>query len=475
MSRNNISTLEFTHLPVTKKGILEVHLQGNPIQKVNFGKEDYELLRSNSTVNLTVIIDSKLDCDCHGAWFARSLREQHMSFDNVRCADDVLVVLYEPSRLECDKYNCGACTCRRSWHDNTTRVNCKPGELHTWPRVPLLIEVHASNNLIETIHMEDLSDTLIFLDLSNNRIARVDSAVAETLFAVPERRMRLSYNPLVCDCDNKPFLDALKNHHNQIEDYSNITCVGDGRTLQDLDTEMLCNAKKFIMWIVLLATGGMLVGLATFIGALYCRYAQSIKIFLYARGICLCCMAEDELDTDRQYDAFISFTHEDEKFVIENLLPELEKTYKICVHFRDWIVGDMILTQITRSVESSRRTIVVLSKKFVKSLWGMLEFRTAHITALSEGRVRVIVVIIDDVAEDNTLDVQLRSYLRTNTYLKWGDPWFWDKLKYAMPRLPPTTITNPRQVNATRVGQDAIHSSTLVRRENQSHTDVILE
>lgn len=215
---------------------------------------------------------------------------------------------------------------------------------------------------------------------------------------------------------------------------------------------MLCNAKKFVLVIILLATGGMLVGLATFLGALYCRYGQSIKIFLYARGICLCCMAEEELDAGRQYDAFISFTHEDEKFVVEDLLPELEKTYKICIHFRDWTVGDMIPTQIARSVESSRRTIVVLSNKFVKSLWGLLEFRTAHISALSEGRVRVIVVIIDDVTKDDTLDLQLRGYLLTNTYLKWGDPWFWDKLKYAMPRTDSVKKTNSTRPNATLEG-----------------------
>lgn len=227
---------------------------------------------------------------------------------------------------------------------------------------------------------------------------------------------------------------------------------------------MLCNAKKFVLWIVLLATVGMLVGLVMFLGALYCRYGQSMKIFLYARGICLCCMAEDELDADRQYDAFVSFTHEDEKFVVENLLPELEKTYKICIHFRDWVVGDMIPTQITRSVESSRRTIVVLSKKFVKSLWGLLEFRTAHVSALSEGRVRVIVLIIDDVTEDDTLDLELRGYLHTNTYLKWDDAWFWDKLKYAMPRTESAKVTTSSQLNTTHMDQGANETGVVALR-----------
>lgn len=215
----------------------------------------------------------------------------------------------------------------------------------------------------------------------------------------------------------------------------------------------------------LFATGGMLLGLVAFLGALYCRYGRALKIFLYARGICLCCMAEDELDADRQYDVFVSFSHDDEKFVVEDLLPELEKEFTTCVHSRNWEVGEMIPTQITRSVESSRRTIIILSKKFVKSLWGLLEFRTAHISALNEGRMRVIVIVVDDVIEDSGLDLQLRGYLLTNTYLKWGDPWFWDKLKYAMPRKSLVEIEELPANSSRRFNGHGMNGEDLLRIE----------
>ena len=59
---------------------------------------------------------------------------------------------------------------------------------------------------------------------------------------------------------------------------------------------------------------------------------------------------------------------------------------------RDWHVGEMIPDQIVESVESSRRTVIVLSENYVKSVWTKMEFNVAHTQALNDS----IQVIKDD-------------------------------------------------------------------------------
>jgi len=54
--------------------------------------------------------------------------------------------------------------------------------------------------------------------------------------------------------------------------------------------------------------------------------------------------------------------------------------------------------------------------------------------ALSQRSNRVILVLLeDDLKENDVKDDDLRLYMKTNTYLKWNDRWFWHKLKYALP------------------------------------------
>jgi len=74
-----------------------------------------------------------------------------------------------------------------------------------------------------------------------------------------------------------------------------------------------------------------------------------------------------------------------------------------------------------------------MSPNYLQSNWAQWEFRVAQSHAATEKRSRIIVILYGDIGDINKLEPDIRDYLKLNTYVKWGDRWFWEKLKYAMP------------------------------------------
>lgn len=216
---------------------------------------------------------------------------------------------------------------------------------------------------------------------------------------------------------------------------NNITCPG-FRPLNNVTTEDICPERSFIVPYYIIALPLPLLTAAIII--LYYHYETEIKVWCYANGILLSLVTEEEFDRDKKYDAFVCYSESDKEFVMNQLRPKLENQepkFKLCLEIRDWLAGDFKSTCIAESVLNSRRTIIILSPNFLEYLWGRMEFRTAHTQALQESRARVIVIMYGDVGKIEKLDPELKVYISMNTYVKWGDPGFWNKLKYYLPHF----------------------------------------
>ncbi|KAJ8672792.1 hypothetical protein QAD02_004052 [Eretmocerus hayati] len=303
-----------------------------------------------------------------------------------------------------------------------------------------------SNNSITAVSKQVFSPTLRDLKLHNNSISRFDPDVVQYLDDYgsqnpPHIKVTLYDNKWICDCKMRDFLNVYKRNFMSYQIPHKVYCHNRNGTLDDLTSDELCKywLHGVVTFLILLAM--FMFGMTVFV-TVYFKNQEKIKIWLYSKKLCLWWVTEYELDKDKLYDAFVSFSHLDEDFVENVLVPKLEEgphSYSLCLHQRDWLVGEYIPDQINTSVQESRRTIVVLSPNFLESHWGKLEIRAAHDQALREGRVRLIVIIYGDI-NIQKLDDDLKNYLSMNTYLKWGDPWFWDRLRFAMPHR-----TEPRR------------------------------
>lgn len=267
------------------------------------------------------------------------------------------------------------------------------------------------------------------LDLRNNSLSSLRVDTARVLLADERRRLLLAHNALDCSCSTALERAVLRERQDRL-DYLACTC-GDGSPLQAAGEEG-CGpgaAAAGAALTVLLAAAVLVV--------LACRPAVRLRLkaALHERGW-LPRAKHDKDDSSCRFDVFVSFSHGDERFVRDELVSHLESgpaPYRVCVHYRDWAPGGWIPAQIAASVRASRRTVAVVSTHFLRSSWARAEFQEAHALALREARPRLVVVLLDEPTA-LPLDDKLRTYLATNTYVRWGDPWFWQKLRLALPR-----------------------------------------
>ena len=193
-----------------------------------------------------------------------------------------------------------------------------------------------------------------------------------------------------------------------------------------------------------------------------------LRIWLYNQRLCMSCITKtNEDDWNRPYDAFVSYSHKDVDFVSEELVRRLEggdSGFRLCLHDRDWLAGEWIPDQIVRSVAASKRTIIVLSDHFVNSHWGMQEFHTAYQQLIVEKRMRLIIIMKSELSAEakKKMDKKLRKYLALNTYLKWGDPWFWQRLMHIMPHnTDRLSNMNANHANVLATVSDHVHKPSL--------------
>lgn len=165
-------------------------------------------------------------------------------------------------------------------------------------------------------------------------------------------------------------------------------------------------------------------------------YRSEMRIWLhYKYGVRFFQRVESEGDQEKIFDAFVAYSALDDMFVRQVFAPELElgaSQYRLCLYHRDLPALQYVADAIVQASEASRRTVVILSESIIKQEWGRYDFRSGLHQALRTAGKRLVIILLGDIL-GRDLDPDLKLYLKTATVIQWGDPKFWQKMKFCMP------------------------------------------
>lgn len=302
--------------------------------------------------------------------------------------------------------------------------------------------------------------------MTYNKLHQLDASLVDQIIKLKNlRELVLLNNSWSCECSIAKQMIRLNTKFKQFR----VPTCKSGQPLTDVNRS--CITK--VMFLMVL--GSILFTLTITFSALYIRHRHSIKVRLFSWQICLGLVNHEEPEAALlPYDAFISYSHRNDQFIVNELIPTLEKaphSYKLCsIHMRDYTPGDPIETQqFHQAIRSSRRTIIYITKQYLQSQWSLSSYRSTFESALT--RSRTIVILAEDVEKFD----ELRTSLRSKTLLERDDPFLWQKLLYAMPHRSAALMRKHRREQKERMRKQ----TELLREKNRSRevkrvADVVL-
>ncbi|VDI65933.1 Hypothetical predicted protein [Mytilus galloprovincialis] len=309
--------------------------------------------------------------------------------------------------------------------------------------------IDLSENTFESIdfdigHLKSLK----YLNLKNNRISYLSASAILQLNSIGILNkiftIDLSQNNSLCTCETINFVQWLVTTTVRLTGKKNYTCQLSDLTLVSLENidklydtlSKDCMSKIPLIVALVASVSSVLIIICS--GLIY-RYRWKLRYAYYMikiRSHKKMVLVENDDDKSYMYGAFVSYADEDSTFAHKQLLTKLEKENGIilCLHKRNFLPGNDIATNITSAIHNSRRTIIIMSRNFLKSYWCMFEYNMARMESIYErGHENVLFLIFIDKIASKELPLHILELVQSQSYIEYpndeyGDTVFWDQI-----------------------------------------------
>ncbi|XP_008821970.2 toll-like receptor 5 [Nannospalax galili] len=291
-----------------------------------------------------------------------------------------------------------------------------------------LRELSLSDNRLTVLSPGSLPANLEILAVSRNQLFSPDPSLFASL-----RALDITHNKFICECELSTFIIWLNQTNvSMFGSPAEIYCMYPNSLLggslynistEDCDEEKVLQNLKFSLFILCVVTLTLSL-VATF-------------VVLKFRGFCFMCyktiqrlVFKDKVQGSDpgtyKYDAYFCFSSKDFAWAQNALLKHLDAQYsdrnrlRLCFEERDFIPGENHISNIHTAIWSSRKTVCLVSRHFLKDGWCLEAFSYAQSRCLSDLSSALIVVVVGSMSQYQLMRHKtVRGFLQKQPYLRW--------------------------------------------------------
>ncbi|KAL8589278.1 hypothetical protein ACOMHN_039921 [Nucella lapillus] len=284
------------------------------------------------------------------------------------------------------------------------------------------------------------------LDISQNQLHTIPKHIRDHLDMLAETfnvTVNMTYNPIACICANIDFLRWIRESKVYFGTEKFYYCQqpdGNEKEMRSLlatiaDLEIQCGSY---VGLFVGASAICIIFITMLLTALGYRFRWKLRYLYYASRLSLQHRRQQTPQQEFRFDAFISFSAEDSAFVEGELKQQLEENYglRLCIHTRDFIPGQYIASNIVKSVQGSRRMLVLLTRALLASDWCHYELQMALMEGVHAGRDVLLFLLYENVPAEE-LSRDMLANLQATVYIEFphnesDKHLFWARLAQAL-------------------------------------------
>ncbi|XP_046566802.1 toll-like receptor 4 [Haliotis rubra] len=292
------------------------------------------------------------------------------------------------------------------------------------------------NATIENMH------NLTTLNISHNLFVDFPISLASQIDQLNSKHLRVDFqgNSLQCNCLTLKSLQWINKNSNRFVNMQGLECTFNDKNInltniRNIVLQLEKTCASYVGLMIGILTIVMLVMALSIAGVLF-RYRWKLRYLYYVmrnrhRGY----LPAQDVDHEFEFDAFISYADEDRGFVVREMREVLEDQddMSLCIHHRDFLPGEAIAANILKAISTSRKTVVILTRNFLKSHWCRYELEMAKMESIYAGRNTLLIVLMEDIPVKD-LPVDIVEVMRKDSYVEFTDDTegrdvFWHSLK----------------------------------------------
>ena len=293
------------------------------------------------------------------------------------------------------------------------RITALPSNI--FERLELLRYLNLSMNMISEWNITIKSTRLTVLDLSKNKIEFLSKSARQNLDDIANAKgegiheaenltVYLGGNDIQCTCDNRPFLEWLSESPVHFRFDPTDECHlqnGQKKSLYNPEVafpEILSKLNVECIPFVSI-TVSLCIFVLTIISCLVVyRLRWKLRHLYYRRYKRHATKGYDRLF---ETDVFVSYASTEGSFIKNKLVPAIETettAIKLWIADRDSQAGASVAENLTHAIYHSKKTVIILSRNYLKENWCNFEMNMARLESVESKRKLIIIVLYEDIS-----------------------------------------------------------------------------